>query len=228
MSISDDKTPWTDGYGERGKRIKELELENKNLKAERCALFKRFREAIEQRQETQRANAFIDAQILTTVKTQLDKANGIIKQALTALPVGNVTTHTPESIPERINAIVKECAALSVENEKLESERGALRIAFADASHSNCSIGAERFLKDGWLCKNHKEELYKLRADFAAGQLTIKRLRTVLGGLLDSAEEALPILNSSIVVGALGAYACLHADVERAKAELARQLSNKY
>jgi len=128
MSIFDDETPWTDGYGERGKRIKELEFENANLKAER------------------------------------DAAAQIIKQALAALPVGNVTTHTPESIPERINDIVKECASLSLENERLESERNALRIAFADASHSDCSIGAERFLKDGWLCANHKEELYKLRA----------------------------------------------------------------
>lgn len=156
MSIFDDKTPWRDGYGERGKRIKQLEAENASLKAERDKL-------AELTKDTGDDSCYNVRRLRNEIRLLTDErntANSIIKQALAALPVGNVTTHIPESIPERINAIVKECAALSVENEKLESERDALRIAFADASHSDCSIGAERFLKDGWLCKNHKEELY--------------------------------------------------------------------
>lgn len=44
------------------------------------------------------------------LEEQLRIANKIINDTLDALPVGNIRTHTPESIPDRVDYYVKEYA----------------------------------------------------------------------------------------------------------------------
>jgi hypothetical protein len=80
-------------------------------------------------------------------------------------------------------------------------ERNGLRIAFADASHSDCSIGAERFLKDGWLPPGLKDELYQLRlrvstvetanADLAAERDAMTAERDALSKTLETCQSVL-------------------------------------
>lgn len=55
--------------------------------------------------------------------------------------------------------------------EQVIKERDALRICFAEASHSDCANGAERYLKDGWLFPKKVEELVKAvwKAAFGIG-----------------------------------------------------------
>ena len=54
-------------------KIAQLERQLADVTAERDSAVERFREEIKQRQETQRANAIIDAQILAAVTAERDE-----------------------------------------------------------------------------------------------------------------------------------------------------------
>jgi transcriptional regulator of heat shock response len=51
---------------------------------------------------------FVDASICETIERELAKANKILKQTLNQLPVGNISTHNIESIPERVEHVLKQ------------------------------------------------------------------------------------------------------------------------
>jgi hypothetical protein len=61
---------------------------------------------------------------------QLERENAelraIIDATLSALPVGNVRTHTPDSIPERVGDLVKAHADELADNEQLRKDKARL------------------------------------------------------------------------------------------------------
>ena len=68
----------------------------------------------------------------------------IIDDTLKALPVGNITTHTPDSIPDRVRYYVEEFARLSHEIDKLIDHRkphckGCMtNLVYYDGWHCEC------------------------------------------------------------------------------------------
>lgn len=60
-------------------------------------------------------------------RSEHDKAQGILKACLSAMPFGNIETHTVENLPHRIADLASEIASLSLENERLEAEIAAMR-----------------------------------------------------------------------------------------------------
>ena len=55
-------------------------------------------------------------------RSELDKAQGILKACLSVMPFGNIETHTVENLPGRIADLASEISSLSLENERLEAE----------------------------------------------------------------------------------------------------------
>jgi hypothetical protein len=51
---------------------------------------------------------FVDASICETIERELAKAHEILEQTLNQLPVGNISTHNIESIPERVKNVLKQ------------------------------------------------------------------------------------------------------------------------
>lgn len=66
---------------------------------------------------------------LSALRARAEKAEGILKKCMSVMPIGNINTHTEDNLPGRISDLAGELAALSVENERLESELAALRRA---------------------------------------------------------------------------------------------------
>jgi hypothetical protein len=56
------------------------------------------------------------------IERELDKAQNILKQCLSIMPVGYVPTHTVENLPEMIGDLAKALAEETTEREKLERE----------------------------------------------------------------------------------------------------------
>jgi hypothetical protein len=63
------------------------------------------------------------------------------------MPISDAYTPKQNNMAETLEQVIK--------------ERDALRICFAEASHSDCANGRERYLKDGWLFPEKVEELVK-------------------------------------------------------------------
>jgi len=64
--------------------------------------------------------------ILTGLERENDELRAIIDATLRALPVGNVRTHTPDSIPERVGDLVKAHADELADNEQLRKDKARL------------------------------------------------------------------------------------------------------
>ena len=67
-------------------------------------------------------DASCNAEELRQLRADYSELRAIIDATLSALPVGNVRTHTPDSIPERMAELVKTHADNSAENETLIDE----------------------------------------------------------------------------------------------------------
>jgi len=64
---------------------------------------------------------------IASLLAERDKAQGILKACLSAMPFGNIETHTVENLPGRIADLASEISAVSSENERLEAELAAMR-----------------------------------------------------------------------------------------------------
>jgi len=64
---------------------------------------------------------------LNRVKYELTKAQNILKQCLSIMPVGYVPTHTVENLPEMIGDLAKALAEETTECEQLERELAEVR-----------------------------------------------------------------------------------------------------
>ena len=65
-------------------------------------------------------NTLIDQNAI--LERELDKAQNILKQCLSIMPVGYVPTHTVENLPEMIGDLAKALAEETTERENLERE----------------------------------------------------------------------------------------------------------
>jgi hypothetical protein len=64
---------------------------------------------------------------INQLKRKLAKAQNILKQCLSIMPVGYVPTHTVENLPEMIGDLAKALAEETTEREQLERELGEAR-----------------------------------------------------------------------------------------------------
>ena len=63
---------------------------------------------------------------LAEMRSRAEKAEAIIAACLRAMPVGNVTLHTPESLADRIRFLASEVGTLARENDGLCASLSAL------------------------------------------------------------------------------------------------------
>jgi predicted RNase H-like nuclease (RuvC/YqgF family) len=64
----------------------------------------------------------VDADFARQLERELAKAQNILKQCLSIMPVGYVPTHTVENLPEMIGDLAKALAEETTEREQLERE----------------------------------------------------------------------------------------------------------
>jgi hypothetical protein len=79
-----------------------------------------------------------------------EKLEKIINDTLRALPVGNINTHTPDTIPERVQDWVKEAAEECRWREKWEELADRLIVYAEEISYQKCDI-------DNWHEKASKD-----------------------------------------------------------------------
>jgi len=75
------------------------------------------------------------------IERELDKAQNILKQCLSIMPVGYVPTHTVENLPEMIGDLAKALAEETTEREQLERE-------LAEARKENKKLIADMILHE--------------------------------------------------------------------------------
>jgi hypothetical protein len=88
----------------------------------------------------------------TDFARQLERENAalraIIDATLRELPVGNVLTHTPDSIPERVGDLVKAHADELADNEQLREDKA--RLDWLDADGEVCDDCHDHYWRE-WL-----------------------------------------------------------------------------
>jgi hypothetical protein len=72
---------------------------------------------------------YVEANFARDLERENAALRAIIDATLRALPVGNVRTHTPDSIPERVGDLVKAHADELADNEQLRKDNARLRAA---------------------------------------------------------------------------------------------------
>jgi hypothetical protein len=82
------------------------------------------------------------------LERNLAEAQNLLKQCLSAMPVGYIPTHTAENLPEMIGDLAKALAEETTERENLERELAAVTEQRNETSHNLASIVAAILKRD--------------------------------------------------------------------------------
>jgi hypothetical protein len=101
----------------------------------------------------------INSNFARRLERELNAANAIIKACISAMPVGNLATHTPDNLAARIGELAKSLAVESIACEDAEKDAAALSEALSGmTAQYGCHCGHPA-CRDDWRTKDAEEAL---------------------------------------------------------------------
>jgi hypothetical protein len=97
---------------------------------------------------------YVEANFARDLERENAAFRAIIDATLSALPVGNVRTHTPDSIPERVGDLVKAHADELADSEQLRKDKARLRAAWGAARSYIDNYGTDPITPTMWKTYN--------------------------------------------------------------------------